>query len=73
MYLCVCVCACANLHAEGDHGDAHLEEQGEGELPEGGVETRVRRAVCQTVARTGPRGGVGVLGGRRRENRRAYP
>ena len=69
--MCVCVCAptyvhvsaCANLHAEGNHGDDHLEEQGEGELPERGVETRVRRAVRQAVAHNGPRGGVRVLEG----------
>lgn len=51
----------ADLHAKGEDGDDHLEDQGEGQLPQGVVDARPRRPVRDVIHRPTHVGVVDVV------------
>lgn len=60
-----------DLHAEGEDGDDDLEDEGEGELPQGVVDAGPRRAVWDVVHRPAHVGVVDVIAELRRLERAA--
>lgn len=61
----------ADLHAKGEDGDDYLEDQGEGQLPQGVVDAGPRRSVGDVVHRSAHVGVVDVVAQLRRLQRAA--